>query len=151
MSTPKYPHMVNLVLGDWSGDGHSMTETVTIRSNLDKKALEAAYKKGAKKLGVDVEDDVASDYEDATISVEQWQKFADAGMTLEQLFDGAEYETKEAQEAIDDEEDNFGIWCDAFSRLWLFTAKQGNPEFEYTIEKDDSPNINIGGYGLLGN
>jgi hypothetical protein len=149
MSKPTFPNMVNLVLGDWSHDGHSMTETVTISCNLDKKALESAYKKGTKKLGVDVDEDVASDYEDSTISFENWQKFAAAGMTLEQLFDDNDYDVKESTEAVDNEE-AFNIYHSAFVKLWLFTAKQGNPEFEYTIEEDNSPNINIGGYGLFG-
>ena len=33
-------HIISLVVGDWSGDGHDKKETINIRSNLDKKEME---------------------------------------------------------------------------------------------------------------
>lgn len=77
---------INLVMGDWSNDGHCKTDTITIVCNLDKKALALAYKAGAKKLRVDVSKKVAEEYQDATLSKADWQKFTAAGMTLKQLF-----------------------------------------------------------------
>jgi hypothetical protein len=149
MSSKKFPHMVNLVLGDWSQDGHNLTHTVTITSNLDKKALMSAYKKGVKKLDLDVQNEVAEEYEDGSLSIEQWKKLEAAGMTLEQLFANEKWEFDEAKEALENKEDSFGVSYESFSRIWLFTVKQGNPEFEYEIEEGESPNINIGGYGLF--
>ena len=32
-------HLIDLVVGDYSGDGHNMTETVTVKCNLTKEAL----------------------------------------------------------------------------------------------------------------
>lgn len=63
----KLPFMINLVLGDDSGDGHGRTETVTIRSNIDKEEVSKAYKAGVNVTGIDVENDVANDYEDSLL------------------------------------------------------------------------------------
>ena len=136
---PDLPHMINLVMGDWSGDGHSKTETVTILSNIDKRALEKAYKAGAKKTGVDFENEVAEEYEDNTISAEVVEKLAKHGFKIEDY-----------SEDEDPSDGTYGLWTDGYSLAWLFVAQVGNPNFKYEVITDDSPNINIGGYGLLG-
>jgi hypothetical protein len=43
----------------------------------------------------------------------------------------------------------FSIWTDSFAKIYLFIVSCGNVEFQYHIEENDSPNINIGGYGLF--
>lgn len=147
---PTLPHMINLVVGDWSGDGHSKTETVTVSSNLDKSAVLKAYKKGTKKLGFDLSQDVAADYEDNVVSKEQWEKFAAAGLTLEDLFGSSKGDIDDATEDLAGEEaPGFGVYAEAFAHLWLFIVRQGDSNFRYSINETDSPNINIGGYGLF--
>lgn len=32
--TEELPHIINLVVGDWSGDGHNKTEQSTIKCNI---------------------------------------------------------------------------------------------------------------------
>lgn len=145
----KLTYTINLVMGDWSDDGHGKTDTVTIVCNLDKKALALAYKAGAKKLRVDVSKTVAEEYESATLSKADWKKFAAAGMTLQQLFEHP-YFRKEAESGLKDRNMEYiGLDTDAFARLWLFTAKLGNPKFEFAFTRDDQVSINIGGYGLF--
>lgn len=136
--------MINLVMGDWSGDGHSQTATVTILSNIDKKALEKAYKAGVKKTGVDFENEVAEEYEDNTISAEIVEKLAKHGFKIE------DYSEDEEPDEEDDDP-RYCLWTDGYSLAWLFVAQVGNPDFKFEVIEDDSPNINIGGYGLLGN
>ncbi len=134
------PHMINLVVGDWSHDGHSMTEQATIKCNLEKKDLEKAYEKGSKKVGFDLTEEVCADYEDMSMPAEIVEKLKAAGI------DALEYAEKD-----EDEEDlSFAYNWEAFVELWLRIARLGNPELKYEMSSSESPNINIGGYGLLG-
>lgn len=129
--------MINLVLGDWSGDGHSKTEIVSILSNLLKNDIEKAYKKGCKKVGFDLTKDVCAEYEDMSASKEVVEALRAVGFKPEDFL----------------EEDDDGDWSfayngDAFAELWLRIAQLGNPDFKYEITTHNTPNINIGGYGL---
>lgn len=132
-------HTINLVVGDWSHDGHSKTETVTILSNLDKKALEKAYKKGSKKVGFDLETDVCADYEDMSMSEDISEKLKAAGI--------------KPHDYVEEDEAglSFSYNHEAFATLWLDIARLGNPDLKYEITADNNTTINIGGYGLLGN
>lgn len=118
---------LNLVLGDWSGDGHSKTDTVTIETNLSKKEVWEAYSAGAKLIGVDLCNSVAAEYEDNKICRDDVAKFADAGYECE----------------IDDYN---SIYTEEFTALFLFTVSKGRPDFVYEICKNQD--LHIGGYGL---
>ncbi len=129
------PYMINLVMGDQSGDGHGRTEHVTIISNLEKKDIEIAYKAGAKKTKVDLSKNIACDYEDNKISKEIIEKLIKFG------FKGLDY--------VVGSDDCYSLWSDTYSYLWLFLVSVGNPDFKYEVINDDSPDIDIGGYGLF--
>ncbi len=132
-------HRIRLVLGDWSHDGHGQTSEEYINSNLSLKQINAAYKKGTKKIGFDFCDTAACEYEDSTISKENFKALRDAG------FDD------ELENCDDDsEEDGVSIWRDDFTRMYLFIVKLGNPAFTFTEAKDEGT-IHVGGYGLFGN
>jgi len=137
-------HQINLVLGDWSGDGHNQTATVTIRCNLDKKQLEKAYKAGCKKTGVNFADEVASDFEDNTISKEIVEKLAKHVFKIEDYS-----EDEQPGESPATGEVGYSLWTDGYAAAWMFIAKVGNSELEYEEMTDDSPDIHIGGYGLF--
>lgn len=128
-------HQIELILGDSSGDGHEKTETVTIKSNLDKTELEQAFADGCKKTGVDFENLVAADYEENTISQELVDKLAVHG------FDIAEFSEDEKPG-----KDGYSLYTEGYAAIWLFIAKVGNPSFEH--EEETVPSIYIGGYGL---
>lgn len=140
---------INLVLGDWSGDGHNQTETITIYSNYTKEKLQEIYAKGWHKVGFDLTAVVCDEYEDNNISREAFDKLVQAGLTLEDL-ELTEYDMKAARASLADEN---GIELNpySFARIYLFIAKLGDEdkEFEYEIAKNTS--ITIGGYGLFFN
>lgn len=138
-ANPELPHMINLVVGDWSHDGHNMTEQSTIKCNLEKKDLEKAYKKGTKVVGFNLTEEVCADYEDMSMPAEIAEKLKVAGI------DANEYVEHE-----DGEELSFAYNHEAFTELWLRIAQLGNPDLKYEMSSNESPNINIGGYGLLG-
>ncbi|HLG28272.1 MAG TPA: hypothetical protein VI423_10845 [Paenisporosarcina sp.] len=142
---PKLKHMVNLVIGDWSADGHAQAETLTIRSNIDKKAIKKAYKVGSKKLKIDLVKNVAHNYGDNWIGKANWEKFATAGLTIQKL-KTFKHDRNQAKAYLAKGE-GFILSADSFAKLYLFIVKQGNQQFEY--EKINNSNINIGGYGLF--
>jgi hypothetical protein len=129
---------IKLVAGDWSSDGHGMTEVIWIESNLDLKSLEQAFKKGCKITKVKFEN-VAARHQDSTISIEDVAKLEKFG------FDISKYSWYE--EPDDD------AWTlqdvDAFCDIWLWIAKIGNPDLQYNMVHVNEPAINIGGYGFF--
>lgn len=125
-------YTLNLILGDWSHDGHEKTETITIKTNLSKEQIKSAYIKGSNLIGVDLIDEVAAEYEDSTLSLEYLEKFKKAGFEPnEDMFYKGFYE-------LDTEE---------YTNLYFFVLKKGNENFEYEIIENED--IDIGGYGLF--
>lgn len=125
---------INLVLGDWSHDGHGKSETVTIETNLTVKQIANAYKKGSKKIGFDLTEEVASEYEDSSLPIDVVDSLNDAGFDVE----------KEVG-MYNDELDSLDT--DNFVKIYLFIVGVGAPSFKYKIVHN--VDINIGGYGLF--
>lgn len=144
----KHKFLVNLVVGDWSNDGHGISETITVNCNIDKDAIMAAYKAGSEKTGVDLVDGVCIDYEDNAIRKRDWDKLAAHGITLEQVLGEFKGSIKDAKKALARDE-GFALYGKAFAMIYMLMAKLGDPTLEYEVSEDDSPNINIGGYGLF--
>lgn len=130
-------HVINLVVGDWSHDGHGKTQLVTIRSSLSGTEIEEAYKNGVKIIGFDLIECVAANYEDSGIDAEYERKLRAAGVdldsTVEKTYDRTEW----------------SLWTDSYAELYLFFVKTGNPDFKFEFLNHDESNINIGGYGLF--
>ncbi len=127
--------IIRLVVGDYSGDGHNKSESFYINSSLSKKNMQEAYINGAKKLGVDLVNDICTNYEDSRLPPEAKKIFMDAGFE-----DKYDYE-------LDDEESMAynHQWFD----LYLFTVWYGNNDFEYLMENQNAETIIVGGYGLF--
>lgn len=137
--------IISLVVGDWSGDGHDKRETVNIKSNLDKKAMEKAYKKGTKKLGFDFCKDVCAEYEDNKLPPEKLDALVKLGLETKGM--GLEYDLKRIKK---DEGVEIGLWHDDFVEIYLFIVKLGDDEFTFEyLNADANPTINIGGYGMF--
>lgn len=133
-------NIITLVLGDWSDDGHGKTDTINIKSNLDKKDMEKAYEAGTKKLGFDFCGYVAEDYEDNKLDDEKWNKLKELGYQNEALED-------EAEKYNDGE---ISLWTDSYTDIYLFIVKLGNDKFEFEyLVGEQNPQIRIGGYGLF--
>lgn len=129
---------IKLVVGDYSRDGHEKSTDVYISCNLTAKEIEKAYKKGVKVVGLDVRENVASEYQDSYVLKEHYEKLKKAGYTeeLEPYDNDAETSTK------------FYINDDSFAEMFMFVAKVGNPDLEYELV-EDSDSVNVGGYGLF--
>lgn len=131
--------LTNLIVGDWSRDGHERSDTYLISSNLDGPGIKEAFKKGSKIVGFNLTDDVAADYRSVSLPTELCEKLWDNGHRFG-LQDG---------EILADSLDENGLylWPEAFVEVYLFIVKLGDPSFEHEFVRG-SHTINVGGYGL---
>lgn len=117
--------LINLVVGDWSGDGHEKTENILVLSNKSSKEIEKAYQDGTEILGFDFSEECCSDYEDYEIK-EKYIKIL-----------------KNENIKVDD---NF-MDIESFASIYIQICKLGDPELKIDIQDIDI--VDIGGYGLF--
>lgn len=141
-------HKVALETGDWSRDGHNQSEVVTIQSNLTQTELVAAYKKGAKKLKVDLIKNVCKEYDDHTMPRDLYNKILE--LAAPELVPN--YKESVSETDYDDEEleDSKTVWVssDEWPHLILLVVSIGDPNFYYEEVMPDST-WHVGGYGLF--
>jgi hypothetical protein len=121
---------VNLIIGDYSGDGHKQMETITIESNLTILEINEAYNKGIEKLGFDFVAECFAEFEDHSIDDSKYRKLIELGMPPDLINEYLETDSNEE-----------------YLFIYLFIVKLGNPEFIYS--EVNIPKINVGGYGLF--
>lgn len=146
-------HSLTFVLGDWSHDGHGITEMYTVQSNRTLKETEAAYKKGVKKLGFDYANVAAEGYEESYIEYEHLKTMLEKGLTLEEMFAKNDYCLKEAKHdmktAEEPGEGQIQLDDAAYIVGWLFVARLGDPDGKWQIAEKEPEVIHAGGYGLF--
>lgn len=73
--------LFSIILGDFSGDGHSISETfyVNIKDEIDPEILFTNYANNVTEIGFDLSD-FANKYEDSRISAAQWNRLLECGM-----------------------------------------------------------------------
>ena len=131
------PYCIDLVIGDWSGDGHEKTRQYTIHSNLNKDCLVVAYWKAVEITGINLIKDVCSEYEDHNLPEDIYLKLCGFGVC--ELF-------REEDGSID--EDTLYMEPEFWVDLYCNFCKAGNPDFLFEFSTAPS-SINIGGYGLF--
>ncbi len=124
--------LLELRIGDWSGDGHGITESLFFHVNSIEE-VEGGYAEGCKILGFDFTSEVASDYEDTKVPAHILEKLNEHGL-LE------DFDTEDWEE--------FGIDYDQYLKIYLNIVKLGNPNFH--IKEHKMQTIDIGGYGFFG-
>jgi hypothetical protein len=67
-------HIINIVMGAPSNDGHGRTDFITIETNFSKEAIVKAYTQGTEILGVDFINSVCAEYEDCQIQFSLLEK-----------------------------------------------------------------------------
>ena len=128
---------ITIVVGDWSGDGHSQSDTYVVESNLDKPSIERAYRIATRQLGFDLIKDVCEAYEENKIAEEVYEKLVENGINIDGLAKEDELDC-----------DYYGMTPDIWLKLYLDVVKLGNPELQYSILNDHNEELHIGGYGL---
>lgn len=143
-NTLKY--RLNLTVGDWSKDGHSITENFHIQSNLSAGDFQNALRKG---YDIIFERDPAKngnqfhlceEYEDSFLKKEDLDRISKHFDVMKLLYD---------EEPYVNENGDVSIYSDDYVLISLEIAKVGNPYFRYKVV--ELPNIPIGGYGLFSN
>jgi hypothetical protein len=130
MDNMKY--RITLELGDYSGDGHNITDARSFSCNVDYSEIEKAYNNSVKVIGVDLIEECCVECDDNSISDSHYEKMArclEKGPLDKLLGIGKEYPWFGAVE-----------YCELF---WMY-VQYSNPEIVY--KKVD--NMHIGGYGL---
>lgn len=136
---PELPYTVQLVVGDWSDDGHGMTEKVVYKTNRSLAQIEAAHKKTVEKTGLDLQC-ICQEYEDSTIP-EEWRELI-AGW----FFPGeADSEWRDEFMKTGNLEDG----ADDFADLYMKMAQEGDITLRYEKVQASHATIHIGGYGLF--
>lgn len=128
-------HMIELVVGDWSHDGHEKTKTFRVTCNKTAAKLKTAYKAGVEVCGLDLKDTVAVEYEDSILATEDASKLAAAGIPVAELVDGSS------------DNDGFCLTTDSFAELYMRIANLGAPDL--TWDYVEANQVEVGGYGLF--
>jgi hypothetical protein len=156
-------HNFQFTLGDWSHDGHGMTEVVHLRSNKTPKEIAKMYKEFVTKTGmafhsgVDVDPEFKNknikvlfcDYDDCKISIEEvgW-----LGLSVkEDIF------PKETDEWINKygiSDGHIYVDTDLFVEILIACLKKDNPDLVLEVQpKHQVPSLHLGpglvGYGLF--
>jgi hypothetical protein len=129
-----------LEMGDDSCDGHCMTATRNICSNLNAEEISAAYTASKEKVGFNFIQDVADEYEDNSLSMEKLKTLRENGVATWQFEDERYAEEGEELESV-------SLNSDTYSQIYLELVKLGNAEFKQ--ETLQGKNLSIGGYGLF--
>jgi hypothetical protein len=156
--------IIELVVGDWSRDGHNQSESFTFNTNMPASEVAKAYKKGCEIVGFDLSKDIASDYEENRIGWDNLQTLRSFGLPEGSLDDETTPEQSKKQNEmwqntsyLKNSPNATRDWSGAclspetFCNIYLFIAKLGNPELEYKPALTYSDKLTIGGYGLFGN
>jgi hypothetical protein len=141
--------MLSIEVGDWSGDGHGMTETLLINVNRTNAEIMAAYKEASTACRVTVLGDTQRkgmiklfrEYEDNKIPTEAVYRLRELGIVFEDILD-------------DPTEDEKGcIYCfqaEDVARLFLEMVRTKLPGFTYDFVEYPTL-VNGLGYGLFSN
>jgi hypothetical protein len=164
-------NIIQLIVGDYSLDGHERTKTFMIKTNLTTKQLATAYKVGSEKIGFDFINICCRDYEDRTISKKVHDAFFEQGFVSfaeknckqkyqvvnTDFLESTDYDEENDQvdpfdmpkndKETKPKEKKYLIWSDVYTDLYLFVCWLGNQKFQFQLIEGDR--VPIGGYGLL--
>jgi len=138
-------YTIPLILGDYSGDGHGVTETYKLGSSLPLKDLRELYFKAVELHGFDLGREVCSKYDDCVISEEICEKLTKNGYPdMERILEGERWIDTDAYVHI-------FIWymtsADPSLRLELISSEE---MFHFYGADKRGRHIPPFGYGLLG-
>lgn len=128
---------INLIVGDWGGDGHNMTNTITIKTNYTADQIRDTFVENSKNLNFLLLD-YCSEYEESTINKNILDPvLQELNITVEKLNIENDYN-----------DESYYFDSDSYARLYLAIVKYNNPGFNYKFVNSDNT-VDIGGYGLF--
>ena len=145
---------LNLVIGDWSDDGHGKTDAILVETNVSTAELIEAHKKGL--LKVPAFKNCCVNYEEGHISLELAHQLLEAGLNPEDFLTDPCYRWDEAaQDLVEcpwdhpDNEELLFTYSEGFAKLYMEICRLGDPLITYSFLDDEFDQIKIGGYGLF--
>lgn len=159
------PHIWSLTVGDWSHDGHGLTEEYTFKSNYQLQDVTDAFSRASAKYNLDLKAECRK-YGKPQVTDQFFTRyrevFADNQLALDVFLDEYErdwiattYASPEDQQELSDirldldAQEEGSLTADGFVDAYLFIAKLDLPDLDYKISRQQIDNENIGGYGLL--
>lgn len=127
--------LINILIGDRFDDGHGKHSSRIFLCNKDREEIMKAYKKGSKKVGFNLIDTVATEYEEWYIDKKIVEKLKKHG------FDG------EFEDSYGKEETHCRLYESLYLEIFQFIVQLGDPSIEF--EPAGAEAIDIGGYGLF--
>jgi hypothetical protein len=132
-------HKFKLVVGDWSSDGHGISDTTVCICNHSNGEVMDAHKKLASK-GINLLSQ-CNRYDDSKLGKDFIEKLNGIGFNLSEIdFDDLVLGEGEVYINGDD-------WV----KLYMELVKIEIPDLQYKFINDGLPSIYIGGYGLYSN
>ncbi len=129
-------HTINIVVGDWSGDGHGKTKTYIFECSHSPKDVQVAYESGATREQHRIINTIATHYDDNVLTENHIA-------TLKEL----EYDFEMLECFGEFSDDAKYLNTDEYVDIYWHIVKRGNPEITYNEIK--GRNITIGGYGFF--
>lgn len=132
-------HKFKLVVGDWSSDGHGISDTTVCICNHSNGEVIDAHKKLASK-GINLESQCGN-YQDSKLSKDFIEKLNEIGFNFSEI---------DFDDLVLDEGEVY-INCTDWVKLYMELSKIEIPDLQYKFISDGLPSIYIGGYGLFYN
>lgn len=146
---------LKVTLGDWSNDGHGMTEVfiVDLPTVINQSELEEMYNLGAGVIGFDLIKQVCRNYEDNRIDLGWYDRLTTLGY---EPYDFKKEAGKWDSYPEFDEGEYAYLTTELYLDIYMFFVSVGyekmigtNDSFGYRVVSDDMPQVTIGGYGLF--
>lgn len=121
----KDKNIVAIPIGDWSDDGHGKVVWyhIVVPKKFTKEILTEQYNKNKQLLGFGLKD-FAADYEDGTMSIEQFDALRDFGFSSDIQID-------------EDDEEKIYLDIETFFEITMFLLSEGLEDFEWYEIKPD--------------
>lgn len=134
--------LIELTVGDRSGDGHEKANSYFVKATGDKAAIKAAYERGCKVVGWDLQATVCTKYEEDYIAREKLARLRELG------YEGEVWEERyylEDNSHYVSREDAWSLSPDEYVDAWAFFVELGGEKIEFLQAED----IHTGGYGCF--
>jgi len=124
-----------LVLGDWSGDGHNITEAYTVECDLTLDEAREAYFLAKEKLPDLDPGSFCKDYEDCVLPEKVFNKLKELGCAL------GGWEVYDA---------DYGLEPEYLAEIIVWFLNQGNPKLNARLVDESIPSFHFCGTNKIG-
>ena len=144
-------YKIKFVLGDWSCDGHSISETFIVESSIPVEKLREVHFKSTHVLGFDI-GSICQEYGKNWIEKEFYYKLKSILLWGDDDIDDTYWEEENDRYIIQDSIELLGIWLDCLQaiepNLVLNIIDDDIPKMHFSGYDNHNRHLNVPGYGL---